>query len=328
MKIAFFNTKPYDRRTFEAVNARHGHQIHWLKARLDADSASLAEGCQAACCFVNDDASAPALERLAALGVKNLALRCAGFNQVDLTKAKILGINVCRVPAYSPHAVAEHAIGLLQLINRRLHRAWNRVREGNFALDGLLGFDIYGKTVGVIGTGRIGYNFCRIMRGFGCRVLAFDKFPNDDVRALGVEYVPQEQLLAESDFISLHVPLTPENRHLVNAASIAIMKPGVIIINTSRGALIDTDAAIKGLKSGRIGGLGLDVYEGENELFFEDRSSSIIMDDRFTRLLTFPNVVITAHQAFFTQEALTNIADITLGNLGQIERGETCANLV
>ena len=328
MQIAFFNTKPYDRRSFETANAGFGHQLRWLKARLDQDSASLAEGCDAVCCFVNDDAGTATLERLAAQGVKVLALRCAGFNQVDLAAAKRLGITVCRVPAYSPHAVAEHAVGLLLLLNRRLHRAWNRVREGNFALDGLLGFDLYGKTVGVVGTGRIGLNFCRIMRGFGCRVLAFDKFPSDEVRALGVEYTGLDRVLSEGDVVSLHVPLTPDNHHLIDGPRIDAMKPGVLLINTSRGGLIDTDAAIQGLKSGHLGGLGLDVYEGEAGLFFEDRSATIIQDDRFTRLLTFPNVVITAHQAFFTQEALANIAEVTLNNVRQIEQDAPCANLV
>jgi D-lactate dehydrogenase len=328
MIITCYSTKPYDERSFTRVNERFGHTLHYLEARLDATSAPLAKGSDAVCCFVNDDAGAATLEQLAALGVKILLLRCAGFNQVDLEAAKRLGIRVARVPAYSPHAVAEYAVGLLLMLNRKLHRAYNRVREGNFALDGLLGFDLYGKTVGIMGTGRIGLNTVRILHGFGCRVIAFDKFPTDEAVRLGATYVSVDELLAQSDVISLHVPLTPENHHLIGAQAIAKLKPGVIIINTSRGGLIDTRAAIEGLKIGRIGGLGLDVYERERELFFEDRSQDIIPDDLFARLLTFPNVVITGHQAFFTQEALANIAEVTLQNGSQLGKGEACANSV
>ena len=268
------------------------------------------------------------LQILAAGGTRVLALRCAGFNNVDLPTAAALGITVVRVSAYSPHAIAEHTVGLMLMLNRQLHRAYNRVREGNFALDGLLGFDLCGKTVGVVGTGRIGALVCRIMAGFGCTVLAHDLLPDPAVVALGVRYLPLADLLAASHIVTLHAPLTPATRHLIDAAAIARMKSGVMLINTSRGALVDTRAVIDGLKSGRIGTLGLDVYEEEGDLFFEDLSSTVIRDDVFARLLTFPNVVITGHQAFLTREALAAIATTTLANLTCVERGEACANQV
>lgn len=255
-------------------------------------------------------------------------MRCAGFNNVDLIAAQELGLTVLRVPAYSPYATAEHAIGLMMMLNRKLHRAYNRVREGNFALDGLLGFDMHGKTVGVIGTGKIGSIACRILHGFGCRVLAHDVVENKLVRELGGAYVSMNELLSTSDIITLHAPLTPATRHLIDDSAIARMKPGVMLINTSRGALVDTRAVIGGLKSGRIGALGLDVYEEEADLFFEDLSSMVIHDDVFARLQTFPNVVITGHQAFFTAEALRAIADTTLDNLTCVEKNATCVNQV
>ena len=328
MRVAFYNTKPFDRQAFEGSAAFNRHQVRFLKPRLDRDTAELAAGSDAVCLFVNDRADAAVLERLKALGVRHLALRCSGFNQVDLPTAKTMGMTVVRVPAYSPHAVAEHAAGLVLMLNRKLHRAYNRVRDGNFALDGLLGFDLHGKTVGIIGTGRIGACAARIFNGFGCTLVAHDPYRNPEVEALGATYTDIDTLLAQSDIISLHAPLTADNRHLINADRLTRFKRGAMLVNTSRGGLIDTAAAIDGLKSGQLGGLAIDVYEGEADLFFEDRSQSIIQDDLFSRLLTFPNVVVTAHQAFFTREALANIAEITLGNLSQLERGETCPNAV
>jgi len=255
-----------------------------------------------------------------------IALRCAGYNNVDLTAAKKHGIAVVRVPGYSPYAVAEHTIGLMLALNRNLHRAYNRVREGNFALDGLLGFDVHGKTAGIIGTGKIGTVVAQILVGFGCPTAAFDPFPNERCRSLGVRYVNLDELLAQSDIITLHCPLTPENKHMIDATALQKMKPGVMLINTSRGALIDTAAVIEALKSGKVGYLGLDVYEEEEQIFFEDRSALIISDDVFSRLLTFPNVIITGHQAFFTREALENIAATTIDNITKFERGEKLEN--
>jgi D-lactate dehydrogenase len=266
------------------------------------------------------------LRCLAGRGVKVVALRCAGFNNVDLPAARELGIQVVRVPAYSPYAVAEHAVALMLTLNRRTHRAYNRVREGNFALNGLLGFDMHGKTVGIVGTGRIGVALARIMTGFGCKVLAHDLYPNDECKALGVIYVALDELLAQSDIISLHCPLNDKTRHMINPLAIGRMKRGVMLINTGRGALVNTPAVIAGLKSGHVGALAMDVYEQEESLFFEDHSNEIIQDDQLERLLTFHNVLITSHQGFFTREALSAIADTTLANLSQIEKGETCSN--
>jgi D-lactate dehydrogenase len=278
------------------------------------------------CVFVNDQAVAEVLAALAAAGTRLLALRSAGFNHVDLDAARRLGITVARVPAYSPHAVAEHTVALMLALNRKIHRAYTRVREGNFALDGLLGFDLYRSTVGVVGTGAIGTEVARIMLGFGCRVLAFDKTIREDLAARGVEYVALDALLAQSTIVTLHTPLTAETRHLIDAAAIGRMPRGVMIINTGRGALVDTPALIDGLKSGQIGYLGLDVYEEEESLFFRDLSSTVIQDDVFARLLTFPNVIITGHQAFFTREALAAIAETTLQNIDAFERGERSGN--
>lgn len=318
MRTAFFSARAYEREAFAAAAEAPGsgaHELVYLEPRLTAATAALAEGCEAACLFVNDRADAPALERLARAGVRVLALRSAGFDHVDVAAAARLGVAVARVPAYSPHAVAEHAAALLLALVRRLPRAVGRVRDGNFALDGLVGFDLYGKTAGVVGTGGVGTCFARIMAGFGCRVLAHDPDPSEACRALGAEYVPLDALLEASDVLSLHAPLTPATRHLLGAAAFARLKPGAVVVNTSRGALVDTRAAIEALKAGRLGGLGLDVYEGEGALFFADRSAEVLRDDVFARLLTFPNVVVTGHQAFLTREALAAIARTTLENL-------------
>jgi D-lactate dehydrogenase len=319
MRVAVFSTKPYDETSFrEQV---HAHELVFLEPRLTAETASLAEGFDCVCAFVNDDLGGATLDRLAAGGTKLLALRSAGFNHVDVECAERLGLTVARVPAYSPYAVAEHAVGMVLALNRKIHRAYNRVREGNFALTGLLGFDLRAKTVGVIGTGKIGTVFARIMIGFECRVLAADPYPSDACRDMGVEYVDRERLFRESDIIALHAPLSLETYHIVNARTVALMKPGALLVNTSRGALVNTRAVIDGLKSGRIGALGLDVYEEEGELFFRDLSDSVIHDDVFARLLTFPNVLITGHQAFFTIEALAHIAETTLNNITRFEAG-------
>ncbi|TVP78643.1 MAG: 2-hydroxyacid dehydrogenase [Gemmatimonadales bacterium] len=321
MKIAVFSTKPYDREALDEANHRHDHDLTYFEARLQPPTAELARGFEAICPFVNDELSGPVLRTLAEGGVRLLTLRSAGFNHVDLDAARELGLTVARVPAYSPHAVAEHAAGLVLALNRKFHRAWARVREGNFALNGLLGFDLQGKTVGVVGTGRIGEVFARIMAGFGCRLLAHDPHPSDEVLALGAEYVSMEDLLSQSDIVALHLPLTPATRHLIDEPAVSAMKEGAMLINTSRGGLVDTRAVIEGLKSGRIGALGLDVYEEEEELFFEDLSDTVIHDDVFARLLTFPNVLITGHQGFFTREALQNIAETTLANASAFETG-------
>nr|WP_305764210.1 2-hydroxyacid dehydrogenase [Citricoccus sp. SGAir0253] len=320
--MAVYSTKPYDRQFLTEANPAPGHRLSFLEPRLTPDTVPLAADADAVCAFVNDDLGGGVLERLAALGIRHVALRCAGFNQVDLRAAERLGISVSRVPAYSPHAVAEHCAALVLALDRRTHRAYNRVREGNFALTGLLGFDLHGKTVGIVGTGRIGTCFARIMTGFGCRVVASDPHPSEECRALGVEYLPLGPLLAQSDIVSLHLPLTPQTHHFLGAAELDGMRDGVMLINTSRGMLIDTVAVIEALKRGKIGYLGLDVYEEEADLFFEDLSDQVLRDDVFSRLLTFPNVLVTGHQGFFTREAMTSIAATTLGNLTAAERGE------
>jgi D-lactate dehydrogenase len=317
MHVVVFSTKPYDRQFLEAANAAAGspHRLTFLEARLSAETAALARGAEAVCAFVNDRADAAVLEVFASLGIRLLALRSAGFNNVDLVAARRLGLTVARVPAYSPESVAEHTVAMMLALNRRIHRAYNRVREGNFALDGLLGFDMHGRHVGVVGTGRIGLAVARIMQGFGCTVLAHDPLPAEEGRAMGLEYLPVADLLARSDIVTLHCPLTPATRHLIDDAAVARMRRGAMLVNTSRGAIVDTRAAIAGLKSGQIGLLGLDVYEEEADLFFEDLSGQMLQDDIFARLLTFPNVLVTAHQAFFTQEALGAIAETTIGNI-------------
>ena len=328
MRIAVFSTRPYDERFLAAANQRHGHELTFLEPKLNATTAALAEGHDAVCPFVNDDLSAPVLAQLAALGVGLVTLRSAGFNNVDLDAARDHGITVVRVPAYSPYAVAEHTVALMLGVERRLHRAYNRVRDGNFALDGLLGFDLRNRRVGIVGTGRVGQIVARILRGFGCSLRAYDPYPNDEVRDYGVRYVDLDTLFAECDVITLHCPLTPASHHLIDAAALDKMRPGVMLVNTSRGALIDTRAVIEGLKDGRVGNLALDVYEEEGDLFFEDLSDQVIQDDVFSRLLTFPNVLITAHQAFFTQEALDNIAETTLANAAAFAEGRASGNEV
>lgn len=322
MKIAVFSAKPYDRQFLEAANQDGGHELVFLNVRLSIETAALAKGCECVCLFVNDRGSADVLEQLAAMGIKLIALRCAGFSQIDVPVAARLGIAVARVPAYSPHAVAEHALALMLALNRKIHRAYNRVREGNFALDGLMGFDVAGKSIGIIGTGNTGTVLAQMLSGFGCTLYAYDITRSSICEALGVQYVDLDTLLRQSDIISLHCPLTPKTRHMIDAQAIATMKQGVVLVNTSRGAVIDTRAVIDALKSGRIGSLALDVYEEEENLFFEDLSSAAISDDVFARLLTFPNVLITGHQAFFTREALTAIANTTIGNIQAFaERG-------
>lgn len=313
---AFYDSKSYDREYLATAQAigRLNSVLH--EFRLSRETVATAAGAQAVCVFVNDRVDHACLEQLAALGVRHVALRCAGFNNVDLAAAKALGIAVTRVPAYSPHAVAEHTVALLLTLNRKLHRAYNRVREHNFSLSGLVGFDLYGKTVGIVGTGRIGRIAAEIFQGFGCRIVAHDPFPATEwATAKGVEYLPLGNLLAASDIVSLHLPLTPQSQHLLNATTLAQMKPGAYLLNTSRGKLIETQALIAHLKSGQLGGVGLDVYEEEEGIFFEDHSGEVMQDDALSRLLTFPNVLVTSHQAFFTAEALREIMRVTTENI-------------
>ena len=326
MRVAVYSSRPHDEEYLARANADHGHELVFQESRLREHTAKLADGFDAVCAFVNDDLGAPVLESLNEIGIHHIALRSAGFNNVDLEAAARLGFTVARVPAYSPHAVAEHTVALMLALNRQIHRAYNRVREGNFSLDGLMGFDLYGRTVGVVGTGKIGERVATIMAGFGCRIVAFDPYPNPVCVELGVEYVDLPALFEESDIVTLHSPLTPETHHLIDAAAIASMKEGVMIVNTSRGALVDTVAVIEGLKSRRIGSLGLDVYEEEGDLFFENLSDRIITDDVFSRLLTFPNVIVTGHQAFFTAEAMTDIAETTMRNLTAFATGTASGN--
>ncbi len=327
MKVAVFSTKEYDRQFLEVANYDHEHELVFFEVQLNRNTASLANRYPAVCIFVNDVADAATLEILASHGTSLIALRSAGFNHVDLKAAARLGMQVVRVPAYSPYAVAEHVVAMIQTLNRKTHRAYNRVREGNFSLEGLLGFDLHGRTIGVVGTGKIGQIFAQIMNGFGCKVLGYDLFKKPEFEAVG-QYVDLPELLSQSDIISLHCPLTPETYHLINPKAIEQMKPGAMLINTSRGGLVDTEAAIKGLKSKKIGALGLDVYEQESDLFFEDLSNEIIQDDLFERLTTFPNVLITAHQAFFTKEALENIAETTMQNISDFENDQPLKNEV
>ncbi|WP_293122201.1 2-hydroxyacid dehydrogenase [Microcoleus sp. bin38.metabat.b11b12b14.051] len=327
MKVAVFSTKSYDRTFLTAANDGQ-HELVFFEPRLNLETSVLAAGFPVVCAFVNDSLDAKTLGAIAQNGVRLLALRSAGFNHVDLAAARDLGLTLVRVPAYSPYAVAEHAVAMILSLNRKIHRAYNRVREGNFALDGLLGFDLHAKTVGIVGTGKIGALTAKILHGFGCRLLGYDVSPNPDCQALGMEYMALPELLAACDIVSLHCPLIPETYHLIGAEAIEQMKPGMMLINTSRGQLIDTKAVTKGLKSGKIGYLGLDVYEQETDLFFEDLSNQVIQDDVFQRLLTFPNVLITGHQAFFTEEALQNIAETTIGNITDFERGRTSGNQI
>lgn len=317
MKIAFFSTKPYDKEFFEKYN--QAHQIDFYEVALNEQSVRLAEGTEVVCVFVNDKLNASVIDLLKKTGIQLIALRCAGFNNVDLAAAKNAGIKVVRVPAYSPYAVAEHALALIMTLNRKTHKAYNRVREGNFSLENLTGFDLYHKTVGVIGTGKIGGIFAKIMLGLGCNVVAYDKFPDEHLMAAGVNYMSFEELLIQSDIVSLHCPLTEDTRHMINADTLAQMKKGVMLINTSRGALIDTQAVVEALKNKTVGYLGIDVYEQEENIFFNDLSEQILQDDTLARLMTFPNVLITSHQGFLTEEALTQIAITTLQNISDFE---------
>ena len=320
--VAFFDTKPYDREYFERAPEASRLRFQFHEFRLTSETVASVAGAPAVCVFVNDRLDAPCLQQLHQAGVRLVALCCAGFNNVDLAAAEALGLAVTRVPAYSPHAVAEHAIALLLALNRKIHRAYNRVREHNFSLSGLVGFDLHGRTVGVVGTGKIGKLAAQIFRGFGTEVLAYDPQPAPEwAKPLGVRYTDFETLLAGSDIVSLHLPLTPQSRHLLNAETFARMKPGAYLVNTSRGKLVDTTALIEALKTGRLGGVALDVYEEEEGLFFEDHSGDILQDDELSRLLTFPNVLITAHQAFLTQEALSEIARVTTANLVRFAEG-------
>ena len=328
MKTAFFSTKSYDRNFFNAANEQFGHEITYFETRLTRETLKLAEDHECACAFVNDQLDASVLIALAAQGTRLIALRCAGFNNVDVSSAGELGVTVVRVPAYSPYAVAEHTVGLMLALNRKIYWANSRIKEGNFSLDGLMGFDMRGRTAGIIGTGKIGECVIRILNGFGCSTIAFDKVVNPSCEAMGTEYVELKELLERSDIISLHCPLVAETHHLINNEAIARMKQGVMIINTSRGALIDSKAAIEGLKSEKIGYLGIDVYEEEEELFFEDKTFEILTDDVFARLTTFPNVVITGHQAYFTREAVAHIAQTTLENISAYENGDELVNAV
>ena len=314
MKITFFSAQPYDKIFFNQQNEQFGFELEYFETHLGPHIVEAISHTDAVCVFVNDKVNAEVMQVLANKGVKIIALRCAGFNNVDVEAAKQHNIKVCRVPAYSPQAVAEHAVAMMLTLNRKTHKAYNRVREQNFALNGLLGFDVYGKTVGVIGTGNIGNAFCKIMLGFGCRVLAFDLLVNKELETLGVEYKPLIELFEAADIVSLHCPLNEQTKHLINQQTIAMMKKGVMLINTSRGGLVNTKDVVAALKNGTIGYLGIDVYEQEDKLFFKDLSGSIIEDDTIQRLMSFPNVLITAHQAFFTNEALTQIASTTINN--------------
>ena len=326
MAIAVFNTKEYDEYYLTVANRRYGYDLRFFEEGLNSRTTALAEGCDVVCAFVNDDIGSDTIDRLADRGVNLIALRSAGFNHVDLAAAGRRGMKVVRVPEYSPHAVAEHCVGLILSLNRKIYRAYNRVRESNFSLVGLLGFDLHGKTVGVIGTGAIGTRFAEIISGFGTEVIAVDPYPNTRCLDIGVTYHSIDEVLSRSDIVSLHCPLVPETHHIINAERLAAMKDGVMVINTSRGALIDTTAVIDALKTGKVGYLGLDVYEEEADLFFEDLSEQVLQDDVFSRLLTLPNVLITGHQAFFTAEALTEIAETTLMNISQFADGAELTN--
>lgn len=328
MKIAFFSTKSYDRTHFESEVKESEHSIAFFEDALNLQTAKLVTGYKAVCIFVNNPMDEELIAKIADLGIEVIALRSAGFNHVDLEACKKYGVTVYRVPAYSPEAVAEHTVALILTLNRKTHKAYNRVRENNYSLEGLTGFNLHQKTVGVIGTGTIGTAFCRIMNGFGCDILAFDPNENEDVKALGGRYVDFDELVHSSDIISLHCPLIPQTRHMIDKESIEKMKNGVMIINTSRGALIDTTAVINGLKQEKISFLGIDVYEQEDNLFFKDLSNEVIQDDAIARLMTFPNVLITGHQAFLTEEALQEITRTTLQNLSDHEKGKEVENEV
>lgn len=319
MKVAVFSAKPYDREFLDAAN-NGAHELRYLDCRLTVSTTALAKGATAVCLFSNDHANATTVTAFAHMGIRLIALRSAGFNNVDVDAAASQGIAVARVPAYSPHAVAEHTFALLLSLVRKVHRAYKRIREGNFSLDGLMGFDLVGKTIGIVGVGNIGLVVAQIAHGFGCNVLAADPVRRAECEKLGVQYVPLKELLRRSDIVTLHCPLNGETRHLLDEAAVRQMKPGAVLINTSRGAVVETRAVLQALKEQRLGGLAIDVYEEEEALFFEDRSQQPIMDAQFLRLLTFPNVLVTGHQGFFTIEALRNIAATTIANLDMFER--------
>ena len=328
MRVSIFSTKSYDRKFLETANAGGGHELVFHEARLSSDTAPLAAGSEAVCAFVNDRIDAEVIGILAKGGARLIALRCAGFNQVDLDAAAAHGINLRRVPAYSPFAVAEFALGMILTLNRQYHRAYNRVREGNFSIEGLMGFDLNGCTVGIIGTGKIGCLTVKPLAALGCEVIGCDPFENPDFTALGGRYVTRDELFEKSDIISLHCPLTPESHHLINSRTLEKMRDGVMIINTSRGALIDAAEVIGALKSGKVGYLGIDVYEQEGDLFYQDLSNQIIQDDVIQRLLTFPNVIVTSHQAYFTATALRNISETTIANIDDFAAGKSSSNEV
>ncbi|WP_417764717.1 2-hydroxyacid dehydrogenase [Shewanella chilikensis] len=326
MKIGFFSAKRYDMQHFNRTNEAFGAQIEYFDVRLCMQTVKLAYGFEVICAFVNDELNEDVLTELAANGTRIIAMRCAGFNNVDLDAAKRLGMNVVNVPAYSPESVAEHTVALILTLNRKIHKAYQRTRDANFSLEGLVGFNMFGKTVGVVGTGKIGIATIKVLLGFGCKVLAFDPYPNPQVEALGARYVTLDEMYQQSDIISLHCPLTAENSHLLNADSFAKMKPGMMVINTSRGGLLNAIDAMEALKLGQIGSLGLDVYENEKELFFEDKSNEVIQDDVFRRLSACHNVIFTGHQAFLTEEALGAIAHTTLSNVQKLLSGERSGN--
>jgi D-lactate dehydrogenase len=328
VKVAVYSAKRYDRELLAAANAEAGHELHFFDDLLEQSTVVLATGCGAVCVFVNDVLDEDVLAALAAGGTRLVALRCTGFNNVDLKAAAAHGVRVVRVTEYSPYSVAEHAVALILALRRKIHRAYNRTRDGNFELDGLLGADLHGCTVGVIGTGKIGRVFARIMSGFGCELIGYDKFASADFERMGGRYVPLRELAARSDIVSLHCPLTPETHYLVDAEALALAKPGAILINTSRGGLVDTEAVIASLKSGQLGALGIDVYEQESDLFFQDLSSSIIPDDVIQRLVSFPNVIVTGHQAFFTREAVGTICATTIASISDYAAGRTLAHEV
>jgi len=323
MKVAVFSTKSYDKEFLDKANKENRHELVYYESSLKLKSVRLAEHFDAVCVFVNDGLTSEVIESLAGLKVKAIVLRCAGFNNVDIDSATRHNIKVLRVPAYSPTTVAEHAVSLILTLNRKTHKAYNRVREGNFSIDRLIGFELSGKTVGIVGTGKIGAAFAKIMKGFGCQVLAFDKYPDKDLNDDVVAYRPLDVVFKMSDIISLHCPLTPDTYHLINKETLGLMKSGVMLINTSRGKLIDSESAIEALKIGTLGYLGIDVYEQEEKLFYKDLSEIIIQDDKISRLMSFPNVLVTAHQAYFTDVAMNQIAQTTMMNLNDIENGIT-----
>ena len=326
MNVAVFSAKRYDRDFLDVANTTAGHRITYFDVPLERDTASLAHEYEAVCIFVNDKADVEVLEALSRGRTRLIALRCTGFNNVDLQTAARFGFKVVRVTTYSPYSVAEHAVALLLAVNRKIHRAYNRTRDSNFSLDGLMGFDLHGKTVAVVGTGKIGLVFARIMLGFGCEVIGYDKYHSADFLALGARYAVQGEIGARADIISLHCPLTPETHHIINAETLSRAKRGALLINTSRGGLIDTAAVIEALKNGQLGGLAIDVYEQEADLFFRDLSSEIIPDDVFQRLIAFPNVIVTGHQAFFTREAISTICETTINSINEFAAGQPLTN--